>query len=208
MVDFVRFLAPPFRSARVERIKCVEATNQFGATEINGNREANAPWTEDVGDARELRQEIGLEGMGIGVYIVDGATVDTDRCQQTSVVANPSQVRANFVVLEKNRAASVAAFNAAIQIVPLVGPANRRIGLLDFVDGCKIFAACDLAKQREHAVEDPAVATSGDDEAIEPVKLCGFEPETVFGQGAGREVMKILDGAQDNRASALTWQRL
>src|SRR5882757_2446021 len=133
-VNSVGFLAPPIRDSGIERIECVEASNGFGTGKINGNRKLNTPWTKDVGDTDELREVIVPQKPGIGVYVVDGAAVDTDRSEETGVSSRAGQIRADVAVFEEDGTTGVTAFDAAIEIVPLIDPTNGSIGLLELVE--------------------------------------------------------------------------
>ena len=91
LVNFVDLLAPPFADPRIERIKRVETTHDFRAAQIDGQRELHAPGTKHVGDAADLRNETVLENTRSCVHVVDGAAIDPDRCQQTSVLTGACQ---------------------------------------------------------------------------------------------------------------------
>ena len=56
---------------------------------------------------------------------------------------------------------AVAAFNAAVEIVPLIDPAYRRIRRIVFLEVRNGLAERDFAQQRKCAIED-AVPRSGD----------------------------------------------
>ena len=79
---------PPGGDVGIERIEGVEAADGFGAAEIDGEGDAHAPGAEGLGDARDLRDEIGGEHAGVGVDVVDGAGVDAERGEQAAVVAD------------------------------------------------------------------------------------------------------------------------
>src|SRR5690349_15446905 len=120
-----------------------------------------------------------VEKMRIGVDVVDGAAVDADGSEQTSVRGRTRKVGAHVAVLEKNGAASVAAFDAAIEIVPLIGPANWRVRLLDFVEVRERFATRDFAKKGEHAVKHASISGAGHDEILVAFDDSICEPKAV-----------------------------
>ena len=145
LVNFVDLLAPPFADPRIERIKRVETTHDFRAAQIDGQRELHAPGTKYVGNAADLRNETVLENTRSCVHVVDGAAVDPDRCQQTSVLTGARQITADLSVAEENRRSAIAAFDATVEVVPLIHPADRRVRLLHFIDVSQTLAARDLA---------------------------------------------------------------
>src|SRR6202020_3536917 len=102
--------------------------------EIDRDRKANSPRAEQVGDAHQLRKEIVFEHARIRVYVVDRTPVDANRSQQARVIAHASKIGANAAVVEKDGAAGVATLNAAVEVVPLIDPTDRRVGLLHFVE--------------------------------------------------------------------------
>ena len=71
---------------------------------------------------------------------------------------------ADVVVLEEDRAAAVAALDRAIQVVPLVDPAQRRRRRFGPIQRRQVVAQRDLAQKREGAVECAARAVAGDDQ--------------------------------------------
>src|SRR5579872_6386531 len=168
-VNSVDLFAPPVRDLWIERIKCVEAADGFRAAQIDRQGKLDAPWTECIGDAADLRDEVVVKNSRISIDVVHGASVDPDGSQQTSVLAGASQVVADFSIGEEERGAPVSAFDATVEVVPLVHPANGSIGLLDLIDRGDALRASDFAQQREHTVEDPAVSGAGDDDAVESV---------------------------------------
>ena len=168
-VNAVDFLFPPVRDSRVERIESIEVTENLGTAQIDRQSEAHAPGPENVSDAPGLGEKRLVENTRVGVYVVDGTAVDSDRSQQPSVFSSASQIFADATVGEKYRRTAVATLDAAVKIVPLIDPADRRVGLLSFVEHRDVLGACDLAEQREDAVQNAAVRGAGDDDAVVPV---------------------------------------
>jgi len=118
-----------------------------------------------------LREEIVFEEARIGVDIVDGAAVDADGGEDARIRRGAGEIGADAAVFKKDGTARVAAFDAAIEIVPLVHPADRGVGLLRFVEVCERFGSRDLAEQRKNAVKDASVIGGGDDEAVFAVNV-------------------------------------
>jgi len=76
-----------------------------------------------------LREKVVLNEARVGVDIVDGAAVDADGSQQAGVRGGAGEIAADVAVFKKDGTSRVAAFDAAIRIVPLVHPADRGGGL-------------------------------------------------------------------------------
>ena len=130
---------------------------RLGAAEIDGERDAHAPGAEGLGDARDLRDEIGGEHARVGVDVVDGAGVDAERGQQAAVVADAAQIVARVHVVPEDGASAVAALDGAIEVVPLVDPADRRVGRLLLVELGDRFArarSCAAARRCRRARRD------------------------------------------------------
>src|SRR5438552_14264302 len=129
-VELIRFFVPPTCDARIKWIERIEAADGFRAAQVHGNRKLNAPRAKDVRDADELREEVVLKQAWVGVDIVDGAAVDADGSEETSVVGGPGEIDARVAVFKEDGTARIAAFDAAVEIVPLVHPADGGRGLL------------------------------------------------------------------------------
>ncbi len=82
--------------------------------------------------------------MSIGVDVVNGATVDSDRGEETSVGGSTGQISADISVFEKDRAARVAALDPAIQVIPLIDPADWSVRLPYFIEVSERFGECNL----------------------------------------------------------------
>src|SRR6267154_595103 len=121
-VDRVHFLAPPLDEARVQRIECIQPSNDLGTAQINGYGDPDTPCTEGVSHASELRQKIIFKKARIRIDIIDGAAVDPNGSEQASVLADARQVGADLAILEKDRTPTVSTFDSAIEVVPLVHP--------------------------------------------------------------------------------------
>src|SRR5437660_5741619 len=141
-IDCVHFIVPPFHETRVKRIKRTQPSDNLGTAQINGYGNLNAPFAKCISDASELRQKIILKQAWISVDVVDGAAVDPDGSEQARVLADKCQVGANFPILEKVRTPAVSSFDSTVEIVPLVHPPKRSVGLLGFVQVNDIFVPC------------------------------------------------------------------
>ena len=99
----------------------------------------------------------GSEDVRVGIDVVDGAAVDAERGQQAAVVGDAGEIVAGIQELPEDGSAAVAALDGAIEVVPLVHPADgsvRRFLLVQVRDG---IAQRDLAQQGECAVEHAAL---------------------------------------------------
>ena len=127
-VDLVDFGLPPGDDGGVDGVECGEMTDDLWAGEIDGERHAHAPGTELVRDAGELEDHLGFERAKVGVDVVDGDAVDPDGGEQTAIVGDAREVGADVAVVEEDAAAGVAALDGAVEVVPLVDPADGRRG--------------------------------------------------------------------------------
>ncbi len=128
-VNRIRRRLPPRRYASVGRIESVETADGLRAAEIDGDRHAHAPGPKGVGDAGDLRDDLRRQHLGIGIDVIDGAAIDAKRGQQAAVFADAAQVVAGVAVVPEDRAAAVAAFDGAIEVVPLIHPAEPARGV-------------------------------------------------------------------------------
>ena len=122
------------RDARVERIERVDAADPPRAAEVERDGQPHAPRPERLRDARHLRQELGGDDPRVGVHVVDRAAVDADRRHQPGVVAHAAEVVQDVAVLPEDRPAGVAALDRAVEVVPVVDPADRRRRLVALVE--------------------------------------------------------------------------
>ena len=95
------------------------------AGEIDGERDADAPGSKLVGDAGELENHLGFKGAEVGVDVVGGDAVDPDGGQQPAVGVHAAEVGADVAVVVEDTAACVAPLDGAVEVVPLVDPADR-----------------------------------------------------------------------------------
>ena len=77
-VNLVELLLPPCDDLRIERIEGGEPADFFRAAHVNGQRQAHAVGPEDIGDAGDLFQILGLQQVRVCIDVVDGAAVDAD----------------------------------------------------------------------------------------------------------------------------------
>src|SRR6202034_236802 len=129
-VDFFNPRAPPGGNFRIAGIEGVETTDDLGAVDGDGHRETHSPGAERVRDARDATNHFRREHLRRRIDIVHGATVDADRGEETRVVTGAGQVCADLAVVEKDGTAGVATLDGAVDVVPLIDPADRRCGRL------------------------------------------------------------------------------
>ena len=134
LVDFVDLALPERDGRRVERIERADAADLPRAGEVERQEQLHAPRPEDVGDAGDLRQQLGRDHADVGVDVVDRAAVDADRRHQPGVVAHAAEVLGDVAVLPEDRAAGVAALDRAVEVVPMVEEADRGVGLVADVE--------------------------------------------------------------------------
>src|SRR5438128_881190 len=123
-----------------------------------------------------------VEKARVGINVVDGAAIDAGRRKNARVSGDAGEIGADAAVFEKDGSACVAAFDAAIEIVPLVHPADGCIRPLRFVEAFKRFAERNFAEESEDAVEDATIVCSSNDEAVATMNANDREPEAVISQ--------------------------
>ena len=84
-----------------------------------------SPGTECISDTCELAQHLWSECAEVGVYVVDCAAIDPDRGESRAYSAARVKSLRTWPASKKNPTASISALNTAIEVVPLVDPANR-----------------------------------------------------------------------------------
>src|SRR6266404_5443811 len=129
-INLARFFSPPIGDSRIEWIEGVKPADDFRTAEINGERKLNAPRTKSVCDSNKLREMVVVEKMRVGVHVVDGAPIDADGSKNARVSGNAGKIGADATVFKKDGTARVTTLDAAIEIVPLVHPADGGVGLL------------------------------------------------------------------------------
>ena len=126
-VDLVRLGAPPGGHRGSERIGGVERLEHARRGGIGRQVDANAVGTQRRGDGRDPAQVGCGEHAWIGVDVVDHGAVDAERGIGARVVDDPvvDVVRPRLVQRPPQRGAGVAAFDGAVEIVPVVQHAAR-----------------------------------------------------------------------------------
>jgi hypothetical protein len=136
------------------------------AGEIDGEGHADAPGTELVGDTGELADHVGFESAEVGVDVIDGDAVDPDGGEETAVIVDAGEVGADVPRVEEDAAAGVAAFDGAVEVVPLVDPADGRGGGFDGGLGGEWLFSADDGEKVEGSVEFAAWVGAEDDVAV------------------------------------------
>src|SRR5699024_2512686 len=143
------------------------------AAQFNRGRKVDAEIQLDAVAAQDLlvtaqRLEIAVGNQPAGgvfdVDIVDDDAVDAHRSQHTGIVMQAVFLHQHLVVLEKERVAGVAAFNAAVHVVPMVQHAQYIGGggslvQLQFLPGAA--GGLQGAQKGKHAVQHPDLAAAG-----------------------------------------------
>ena len=107
-------------------------------------------------------------------------------------------------ILPEDRRTRVTPLDRAVEIVPVVQEANRRVWLVAHVERINRLVERDLAEQRERAVQHAAVVRAGDDDMSVPVVVNSLENVPIVRQirqlAEGRyNILQLADGSQDNR---------
>lgn len=82
----------------------------------------------------------------VRVDVVDRATIDADRGHQPRIVAHAVQVVHDAVMVPKDGFSGVAAFDAAVKVVPMVEEADGGVRTLGEVQAGDRFMAGDFAQ--------------------------------------------------------------
>src|SRR5215468_7272282 len=130
--------------------------------------------------------------MRIGVYVVDVATVDADRGEDACVGGDTWIAGENFSVVKEDGATGVTAFDGAVEVIPLVDPANASGRVLNFVDAGKGLAKRDFSGKCKCAIKNAAFVLRGNDYAVLFVDLGIGDPEAV-GKESGRGIELRFD---------------
>jgi hypothetical protein len=119
---------------------------------------AGNPGRLDVVESGGVWPVGGLRG---GVDVVDVQSVDADRARQTAVFGDGREVVADMAAFKENGQASIAVFDRAVGVVPLVDPANGkgRTG----VKRPGRFARFRGAEPIEYTLENPRLICAGNE---------------------------------------------
>src|SRR5262249_432440 len=127
----------------------------------------------------QLWNEIVGQNARIGIHVVNCAAIDSDRSQQTGILAHAGKIGATVALIEKNGSTSVSTFDLAVEVVPLVDPAERRVGLLQVVETGNVLAAGNSIEESEDTVENSAVGFRGDHQRWFSTNAQRSKPETI-----------------------------
>src|SRR5262249_39763740 len=81
---------------------------------------------------------------------------------------------------------AVAAFDGAVEVVPVVDPADRSVGRLLFVEAVDGVARGDFAKESEGSVEDAAIVAARDHEVSRVGGAKGLEQKGIGSETPGK----------------------
>src|SRR6185312_15142921 len=110
----------------------------------------------------QLRNKCGAQNFGIGIDVVDGASIDADGRKQSRILAGTRQVGADVATIEKDGAARVSPLNAAVEIVPLAGPADGGGRILHFIQSGDIFLLPKQPEKRKRSIKRAAIVLPDD----------------------------------------------
>src|SRR5690349_6511649 len=107
-----------------------------------------------------------IEKMRIRVDIIDGAAVNSNGSEDAGIRRDAGQIGTHVAPIEEDGPTGIAALDGTVEVVPLIDPADRGVGLLNLVQTGERFAASDLAEKSESAVENAAVIGGRDDDVL------------------------------------------
>src|SRR5207253_9327287 len=102
------------------------------------------------------------------------------------VFGRAREISAHCAVFEKNGATGIAAFDGAIEIVPLIDPTNASVGLLEFIEIENRLMLSYFAEQEKYAIENAAIIFAGDNEMTKAMNVSRCEPKSVCLKTSGR----------------------
>lgn len=109
-----------------------------------------------------------------------------------------------MAVLEKDGRTSVAAFDRAVEVVPLVNHADGVLRILDVGERTQTFGASDLAQECEDTIENAAIGARRDEVTLGVAQGRFCDGVTVLGEIGRRAAVspynhaKRIDGADQN----------
>src|SRR4029079_18873358 len=113
---------------------------------------------------RDLAQVERRQDQRAGVDVVEDDGVDADGRVRTRVVVQAPRARAGQLVPPPERAAGIAALDAAVQVVPVIEHAQAEEGAAGDGDRVQRRARLQDAQEMEYAVEDARLVKAGDHE--------------------------------------------
>ena len=161
-IDLVDLRLPPLDHTRIERIVGRELADLLRAGEIDRDGDLHAPRPQHVGDPGDLRQELRRQEDRVGVDVGDRDAVDAERGEQPAVVVDEAEILADLAALPEDRPPAVAALDRAVDVVPVIQPADRRLRRAAVVDLRRHLAERQPAQIGKRAVEHAAVVVAGD----------------------------------------------
>src|SRR5690242_7977365 len=104
--------------------------------------------------------------MRIGVDVINRATIDADGGKQARVLGSASEIGADRATFEKDRRPAVSPLDPAIEIVPLINPANGSARLVRFFEVFNVLGQCDLLQQGKAPIQRAAIIGPRDEDAF------------------------------------------
>src|SRR5262249_29058053 len=133
------------------------------AAEVHRHQYLHAPRTKRAGYPRDVADRLRAEYAQIGVDVVYGDTIDSDRRQQSSILADTRKIGACAAVLPEDRPAAIPALDRAVEIVPLVDPAYACGWGLLLIEPRNRLTERHLVKDSENPVEHAAVVRASNE---------------------------------------------
>ena len=180
-VDLVGLRPPPPGHRRIERIGGLKLAQHLRRGEVGGQIETDAVRPERVGQRRRLLQVVGAQRLRVGVDAVDDGAVEAERRVGARVVDHARVYPIGQLAPVPQRAARVAAFDAAVEVVPVIqqaaiqprplGDVERAIGrsgLQQPKETERAVERADLAGRRDHGRGPAGDRRGPDHEAFRP----------------------------------------
>src|SRR5512142_1092536 len=94
-IYLVELVLPPFGNSRIKWIEGVEAADLFWHADVHGNAELDSVRTKCGGNPHQLRNEVVVENVQVGIDVRDSAAVDANGRDESGILGDPSEVRSD-----------------------------------------------------------------------------------------------------------------
>ena len=91
-VNLLRLGRPPGAHRRIQRVEARQSADLLRAGNVHAHRQPHAPRPQHISHPRQLLQLVGIQQMRVGIDIIDVDAVDTNRGQQTGILAHRRKI--------------------------------------------------------------------------------------------------------------------
>ena len=161
-VNLLDLRAPPGANFRIEWIRGLQSTDFHGCAEPCAQKNAQPIGPKHAGQRRGLLQVCGRQAERTGVDVGEYGAIDTQGCAGARVVdvAGVEILRQRLPVPQ--RGTGVAAFDEAVEIVPMVEYPMRQVRCRQQGESIDGLACLDQTQPMKHAIQHPDVSIGRD----------------------------------------------